>query len=105
MTKEYNFDTHFESGIGVGIHGEMYESDITICKISNNLELFYVDQGKILKNEYRNDRCRTQIVIKLDGNVSYFLNSSLGNHHLIIYGKKKEEIRRYLTTLGLREVV
>ena len=105
MTKKYNFDTHFESGIGIGIHGELDISDITIVKISNNLELFYVSEGKILKNEYRLDRCRTQIIIHLDSSTTYFLNSSLGNHHLVIYGKKKEEIKNYLQTLGLREVI
>ena len=105
MTRDYCFDTHFESGIGIGIHGELYEEDITICKIASNLELFYAEEGKIIKNEYRKDRCRTQIIIKLDSSVSYFLNSSLGNHHIIVYGKKKEEVKRYLSNLGLREVV
>ena len=105
MCESYTFDTHFESGIGVGIHGELKEEDITIVKISSSLELFYIEEGKIIKNEYRKDRCRSQIVIHLNGNVSYFLTSSLGNHHIVIYGKKKEEIRRYLTNFGLREVI
>ena len=105
MTNSYTFDTHFESGIGVGIHGELKEEEVTIFKISNNLELFYVSTGTILKNEYRKDRCRTQIIIKMNDDVSYFLNSSLGNHHLVFYGNKKKEIRKYLVELGLREVL
>ena len=105
MCKSYNFDTHFESGIGIGIHGELKEEDITIVKVSSNLELFFVSEGKIIKNEYRRDRCRSQIILHLDSNVSYFLTSSLGNHHIVIYGKKEEEIKNYLTNLGLRQVI
>lgn len=105
MTKGYTFDTHFESGIGLGIHGELDLSDVTIVKISSNLELFYVEEGAIIKNEYRQDRCRTQIVIRLNGDAAYFLTSSLGNHHLVIYGKRKKEIQVYLRSLGLREVI
>ena len=105
MATKYSFDTHFESGIGIGIHGELKEEDVTICKISSNLEMFYVEEGKIIKNEYRQDRCRTQIVIDLNGDASYFLTSSLGNHHLVIYGHKKKEIKQYLTNLGLRQVI
>ena len=104
MANKITYDTHFESGIGIGIHGEMNLGDVTIVKIGSSLSEFYVSEGAILNNDYRLDRCRTQIKIKLDSNVDYFLKSSLGNHHLIIYGHKKEEIKNYLTKLGLRMV-
>ena len=104
MTRDYVFDTHFESGIGVGIHGNLDLGAVTIVKISSNLELFYTEEGEIITNEYRKDRCRTQIVIHLNGSVNYFLTSSLGNHHLVIYGNRKEEVKNYLKSLGLREV-
>ena len=104
MANKITYDTHFESGIGIGIHGEMNLGDVTIVKIGSSLSEFYVSEGTILNNDYRLDRCRTQIKIKLDSNVDYFLKSSLGIHHLIIYGHKKEEIKNYLTKLGLRMV-
>jgi hypothetical protein len=56
MCESYTFDTHFGSGIGVGIHGELKEEDITIVKISSSLELFYIEEARIIKNEYRKDR-------------------------------------------------
>ena len=104
MANDIVLDTHFESKIGVGIHGVMNKGDVTIFKISNDLNMFYVEEGKLTKNEYRKDRCRTQIKIKLKGDVSYFLKSSLGNHHMIIYGKHKDEIASYLESFGLRRV-
>ena len=44
MVRNYVFDTHFESGIGVGIHGDLDLGAITIVKISSSLELFYVEE-------------------------------------------------------------
>ena len=105
MCSKYELDTHFESGIGVGIHGEMIEGPVTIVKIGSGLNEFYCEEGELLLNEYRKDRCRTQVKIKMNAPVKYFLSSSLGNHHQIIYGHHKNEIKEYLEQLGLRNVV
>lgn len=105
MCSSYVFDTHFESGIGVGIHGELDLGNVTIVKINSELNEFYVEEGTLLENDYRKDRCRTQIKIKLDSPVTYFLTSSLGNHHQIIYGHHKNELEKYFKELGLRRVI
>lgn len=105
MAKSYKFDTHFESSIGVAIHGEMKEGDCTIVKVSADLKEFYCQEGKILNNDYRGDRCRTQVKILLESPVTYFLKSSLGNHHQIIYGHHRKELKDYFESLGLREVI
>ena len=104
MCNKITYDTHFESGIGVGIHGEFDLTKVTILKINAELNEFYCETGEIIKNEYRKDRCRTQIHIKLDADVSYFLRASLGNHHLVVLGDEKEKITKYLQELGLRKV-
>ena len=104
MANSIQFDTHFESGIGIGLHGELKKGDVTIVKISNDLNEFYVEEGTLISNDYRKDRCRTQVKIKLNSSASYFLTSSLGNHHQIIYGHHKEGIKKYLLNLGLRNI-
>ena len=104
MAESYQFDTHFESGIGVGIHGVMKKGDVTIVKVSSTLNEFYCEEGEILENQYRKDRCRTQIVIQMAAPVTYFLKSSLGNHHQVIYGHHKAELKAYFESLGLREI-
>ncbi|MDD3478663.1 MAG: hypothetical protein PHP32_07285, partial [Candidatus Izemoplasmatales bacterium] len=45
MAEEVTLMSHFESGIGVGIRGEMKTTDITIFKISNRLYALYVAEG------------------------------------------------------------
>lgn len=104
MAKTYEFNTHFESNIGVGIHGVMDKSEVTILKLNANLDKFFCAEGKLNENFYRKDLCRTQIEVGLNQPVSYFLNSPLGNHHLICYGHHKEELVKYLEGLGLEEV-
>ncbi len=104
MADKYSFNTHFESNIGVGIHGEMRKGPVTILKLSSNLDKFFCSEGELEENLYRKDLCRTQINVHLDSDVSYFLKTPLGNHHLICYGKHKKELSDYLTSLGLERI-
>lgn len=104
LAESYQFATHFESGIGLGIHGEMKTGDVTIVKVGASLNEFYCEEGTLERNEYRGDRCRTQIVVKMDAPVTYFLKSSLGNHHQVIYGHHQKELKTYFESLGLRQI-
>lgn len=97
MCTSYRFDTHFESGIGVGIKGELKLVEVTIFKMAGNLLDFQILKGRIVQNLNRNDLCRSQIEIQFDEDISYFLNNPYGNHHLIVYGNVKEEIKRYIS--------
>lgn len=98
MAKSYEVMTHFESGIGVALRGEMKETDITIFKLNANLKDYYVAEGKITENLKECNLCRTQVVIKLD-DVKYFLKHPHGNHHIIVYGRHKEAIIDYMSNL------
>jgi L-fucose isomerase, C-terminal domain. len=82
----------------------MKKGDVTIVKVGSSLNEFYCEEGTILENQYRKDRCRTQIVVALNAPVTYFLKSSLGNHHQVIYGHHKAELKAYFESLGLREI-
>ena len=86
MTKDYALDTHFESGIGVGIHGEIQEGQATLFKLNSNLEEYFVSSISIKENMYHNNLCRTQIRVHMDQDVNYFLTNPMGNHHLICRG-------------------
>lgn len=104
LCESYVLDSHFESGIGVAIKGELKESEITILKLSADLKHYYVSSGKILKNLNDRSRCRTQIEVALDEDVSYFLKNPLGNHHVICYGNHADEISDYLSSLNFTKV-
>lgn len=92
MVERYDFDTHFESGIGVGIRGYMKEGPVTIFKLSGDLTRCFIQEGELVRNQAKPDLCRTQQVIRLSDptQMSYFLNDPIGNHHIILSGHHKE---------------
>ena len=94
MVERYELDTHFESGIGVGIRGYMKEGDVTIVKVSGDLSRLFVAEGTLVRNQNEPDLCRTQQVIRLDdaSQTNYFLTRPIGNHHVVVPGRWKEAI-------------
>ena len=88
LVERYEFDTHFESGIGVGIRGYMKEGPVTIFKVSGDLSRFFIEEGELIRNQAKPDLCRTQQVIQLShpNQASYFLTNPIGNHHIILPG-------------------
>ena len=88
MVERYELDTHYESGIGVGIRGYMKEGPVTIFKVAGDLSRCFIAEGELIRNEAKADLCRTQQVIQLDDKkqAAYFLNDPIGNHHVIMPG-------------------
>lgn len=91
MVRNYSFNTHFESGIGIAIHGEMPQGDATIFKLSGDLSRSFCCKTELLSNPYENNLCRTQVVLKLKDDASsicrdYFLKNPIGNHHVVFSG-------------------
>lgn len=88
MVERYELDTHFESGIGVGVRGYMKEGPVTLFKVSGDLKRSFVAEGKLVGSTAEPDLCRTQQVIQLSdaSQASYFLTNPIGNHHIVIPG-------------------
>ncbi|MBQ6208682.1 MAG: hypothetical protein IJK42_02770 [Prevotella sp.] len=98
MVERYEYDTHFESGIGVGIRGFMKEGPVTIFKVSGDLSRHFVAQGDLVRNQAQPDLCRTQQVIQLEDPTvaNYFLKDPIGNHHVILPGHHAELIQSFV---------
>lgn len=80
----YCYDTHFESGIGVAIHGTIPAGPAKILKVSPDCTEMFLEDVNIIENQYNDNLCRTQITVAAPGLADYFLRSSIGNHHIII---------------------
>ena len=90
MVEDWQFDTHFESGIGVGIHGIFPVGPVTVFKVSGDLKRHFVAEGELLDNQYEDNLCRTQVNLQLHPeNARYFLTDPIGNHHIIVPGHCK----------------
>lgn len=95
MVSRYAFDTHYESGIGVGIRGHVNEGPVTVFKVSGDLSRHFAEEGVLLRNQSQPDLCRTQVVLHLD-RTDYFLTNPIGNHHIILPGHCKSLLDAFL---------
>lgn len=91
MVDSFVYDTHFESGIGVGIRGRVAEGPVTVFKVSGDLGRYFAEEGTLVKNLCEPDLCRTQVVLHLDS-TDYFLKNPIGNHHVIVPGHCAKEL-------------
>lgn len=103
MVERYEYDTHFESGIGVGVRGYMKEGPVTIFKLAGDLSRYFVAEGTLVRNQAKSDLCRTQQVIQLSDKcqTAYFMTNPIGNHHIIMPGHQRDLIEGLLNSLGL----
>ena len=97
LVEDWQFDTHFEAGIGVGIHGLFPEGPVTVFKVSGDLKRHFVAEGELLGNQYEQNLCRTQVILRLSPeDARYFLTDPIGNHHIIIPGRCKALLEELL---------
>ena len=86
MLDGYEYDTHFESGLGTAIRGKIKTGEAFIYRVSPDLSCEVAIPATIIRNQNEPMLCRTQIVVNAPGASQYFLNQPLANHHLIVRG-------------------
>ena len=103
MCNKYELTTHFESGLGIGVKGEMPLGKVTICKLCPDLKAEHAVcfNGTIKENLSLKNYCRTQILVEPDENgiISLF-KDDFGNHMIITYA---DCLSSYYTLLNLYE--
>lgn len=105
LVSGYELRSHFESGIGVGIRGTLPEGPVAVFKVGGAaLDRYFVSAGRIVGNPNDPRRCRTQIKLALDEDPSYFLRSSLSNHHVIVPGDRARELAAFMESRGATRV-
>ena len=101
LVDSLTYDTHFESGIGVGLHGHFPEGPVTVFKVSGALDRYFVSEGTLLRNQYEDNLCRTQVLLRLPSeDATYFLKDPIANHHIIIPGHHKALIEQFICGLS-----
>lgn len=102
MTSSYSLDTHFESGLGIGVRGEMPEGRITICKIAPDysFENCICLSANIKDNPHLEGYCRTQITVSFnEEGILELLKASFGNHLIVSYGDVYQDFFPLLSLL------
>ncbi len=95
MVESYELDTHFESGIGVGIRGYMKPGPVTVFKVAGDLKRCFVAEGELTRNQAEPNLCRTQQVVRLADatQTNYFLTEPIGNHHIVLPGHHADVLK------------
>ena len=100
MPDSYRLTTHFESGIGVAVSGDIAPCDMTIFKCNDALTRWYAGKAQLLETTHRSDLCRTQMRLKLADGTSYFEHGPISNHHMICRGDWTAELDEFFRLLG-----
>ena len=86
MVESCTLPSHFESGIGIGINGELPLGNYTLCKLSGKtLERSLICNGRLVKGEYLSNRCRTQVrfIFETKAEFDAFSKARVGNHIIL----------------------
>ena len=86
MPEKYKLKTHFESGIGVAVAGEISKGEATVFKTSSLLQRKFISRAYIKGSLEEENLCRTQILVEADEGEDNFLNTPVGNHYLVTHG-------------------
>jgi L-fucose isomerase-like protein len=84
----YTVRSHFESGLGAGIAGELKDGEVTLVRIGGaRLDRLWTAEGEIISTPREEGLCRTQAEIALSGEaIRSLLSDPLGNHLVLVGG-------------------
>ncbi|MFO8065383.1 MAG: fucose isomerase [Spirochaetia bacterium] len=100
----FRLRSHFETGLGVAIEGEYEGDDLTIARVGGeDLSVAWVSEASTEHAEHSEERCRTQLRLRLDEDVSYFLEAAVANHHVAVGGRHRDRFRAFFTRAGMRQ--
>ena len=101
MTDRYIVRDHYESLSGVAVEGIIDPMDMTVVKCGGaSMERYFISRAHLLECTTNPNMCRTQLHLRLDEPLDYFLERSIGNHHVIVRGNHVEKLTTILRMLG-----
>jgi len=96
VATQYSIATHFETGLGVGIAGTLPTGPCTVFRLGGErLDRLFVREGTIEETTFRDDLCRTQVRVAVDGPIDVLLEAPLGNHHILLQGHHRKTIETF----------
>lgn len=90
MVRSYDVRTHFESGLGVALAGEIAPGPVTVLRLGGDeLDRIWLAEGTLEKTPRLESLCRTQALVRTDpAALSQLLERPLGNHLVLIPGHR-----------------
>ena len=105
MTDRYIVRNHYESLSGVAVEGIFEPMDMTVVKCGGaGMERYFISRARLLECTTNPNMCRTQLHLRLDEPLDYFLERSIGNHHVIVRGDHAVRLTAALRMLGATSI-
>jgi L-fucose isomerase-like protein len=97
LVTSWELRSHFESGLGVAIAGDLGEGAVTLVRLGGRrLDELFLAEGEAVSVPRREDVCRTQVDVRLaPGAVDELLERPLGNHLLLVPGHHAARLRAF----------
>jgi L-fucose isomerase-like protein len=96
LTDKFDLRSHYASGKSVSIQGYLPAMDYSVVRCGGEcLDQYFVSSGHLVENTNYTPFYRTQIRMKLNTPVSYFLTKPLGNHHVVVPGNQVAKIDKF----------
>ncbi|EJX05326.1 protein containing L-fucose isomerase-like protein [gut metagenome] len=97
QTEQYILRSHFETDSGIGIQGILPTGDVTLLKCGGEcLDEYYLATGTLIENTNYINMCRTQVRVRLNSPIDYFLRNPLGNHHILLQGNYETQLQEFM---------
>jgi L-fucose isomerase-like protein len=104
MTDKYTIRSHYESLSGVAVEGTMHPEKMTVVKCGGTLmERYFISKAELLENTENPNMCRTQLHLRLKEPLDYFLERSIGNHHVIVNSNCTNRLESLFRMLGAKK--
>lgn len=94
MTDSFRLTTHFESGKGLSIAGDLHKQNYTVFRWNQSFDRCFITKGEKITHQWSSASCRTQLHLKINSQDLIKLQSlPLGNHHLIVPGDHTDTLK------------
>ncbi len=103
MTSNYSLTTHYETGHGVAVQGELPVGlEVTLARYDHNKKVVRAFRGRIAKgDQFSRHACRTQVIVKVEGDPTTIVRKPIGNHYVLVYGDVTPSLRFLASLLDL----
>ena len=96
LVSRYTLRSHFESSLGVGIEGDIPPGPATVARIGGpGLRGLFASDAVVVAGVAGDQRCRTQVRVRLEADVRDLLARPLGNHLVLAPGHWCDDLREY----------
>jgi L-fucose isomerase-like protein len=81
------------------------EQEVTICRLGGDLKSMIIAKGVIVDcaDMDAEEYCRVTVKVKV-ANPKEFIHKTSGNHHVMVYGDYREQLKRLNTVLGITTI-